>query len=143
MKVFISHSYKNESLAQKIAEILKKAGLDVWDGREILPGDNWADKVSHALNESDAMVVLLTSDSLKSRSVRHEIEFALGEKRFRRRLIPVLVGSPDKFSGEDFPWILNHLKTVKLTESENNEEDLKQITQALFEDSSDTATTKS
>ena len=133
MKVFISHSHKDESLAKKIAEVLKKSGLDVWDDREIFPGDNWADKISQALNESNAMVVLLTSESFKSRSVRHDIEFALGEKRYNKRLLPVIVGSSKEILNEDVPWILKHLKTVNLNKSENNEKDLKPIAQALLD----------
>jgi len=132
MKVFISHSHKDESLAKKIAVVLKNAGLDVWDDREILPGDNWADKISQALNESNAMVVLLTSESLKSRSVRHDIEFALGEQRFNNRLLPVIVGSAEDTLFEKMPWILGRLKSVKLDEPVNDEDDLKQIAQALL-----------
>lgn len=134
MKVFISHSHKDEWLAKRIAEVLKKAGLDVWDGhREILPGDNWAAKVAQALDESNAMVALLTTDGIKSRSVLQDISYALGEERYKQRLIPVIVGSSEKKSGENFPWILKHLKPIKLAKFENSEEDLKQIAQALLE----------
>jgi len=138
MKVFISHSHKDEPLAKRIAEVLRKAGLDVWDEREILPGDNWAEKVATALNESNAMVVLLTAEALKSRWVQHDISFALGENRYRKRLIPVIVGSPEKSTGTYYPWILNRLKTIKLNARENDEEDLKQIATALLEVSTDT-----
>ena len=133
MKVFISHSHKDETLAKKIAQVLTKAGLDVWDDRIILPGDNWGDKISQALNESNAMVVLLTQESLKSRSVRHDIEFALGEKRYSKRLLPVIVGSVNEILTEDGPWILRRLKALNLNESESDEEDLKPIAQALLD----------
>ncbi|MCI0514349.1 toll/interleukin-1 receptor domain-containing protein [candidate division KSB1 bacterium] len=139
MKVFISHSHHDEFLAQRIAQVLKKAGLDVWDDREIMPGDNWADKIAKALNESNAMVVLLTVDALKSRSIHRDIEFALAEKRYRKRLIPVMIGSPDKFSNENLPWILKHLPTIKLAEDENNDDALKQIATILLKIAPDTA----
>jgi len=138
MKVFISHSQEDEILARRIADVLKKAGLDVWDDREIFPGDNWAEKIARALNESNAMVVLLTADALKSRWVQHDISFALGENRYKKRLIPVIVGSPEKSKGDYYPWILNRLKTIKLNAHENNEEDLQQIARALLEVSTDT-----
>ena len=138
MKVFISHSQEDETLARRIADVLKKAGLDVWDDREIFPGDNWAEKIARALNESNAMVVLLTADALKSRWVQHDISFALGENRYKKRLIPVIVGSPEKSTGDYYPWILNRLKTIKLDAHENNEEDLQQIARALLEVSTDT-----
>ena len=113
MKVFISHAYSDEQLAQKVAAILQEAGLEVWDAmREILPGDNWAQHVSNALQESEAMVVLLTPDAVRSEWVRREmrwnIEYALGEIRFRSRLIPVVAGDPDILNTESVPWILRH-----------------------------------
>ena len=47
MKVFISYSSKDEALATKIVESLEEAGLDAWyKKREILPGDNWAEKIA-------------------------------------------------------------------------------------------------
>jgi len=133
MKVFISHSHKDEGLAKKIANVLTKSGLDVWDDREILPGDNWADKISHALVESNAMVVLLTPESLQSRSVRHDIEYALGEERYSKRLLPVIVGSESDILTEDVPWILRRLKAVNLEESVSDEKDLQPIAQALLD----------
>ena len=68
MKVFISHAHTDEPLVNKVAAVLKDAGLEVWDDtREIMPGDNWAHKVAQALQESEAMVILLTPDALRSR----------------------------------------------------------------------------
>jgi TIR domain len=81
MKVFISHAHTDEPLVKKVAVGLKEAGLEVWDDtREIMPGDNWADKVAQALRESETMVVLLTPDALRSSWVRRDVEYALGEQ---------------------------------------------------------------
>ncbi|MDT5059592.1 MAG: hypothetical protein QOH63_51 [Acidobacteriota bacterium] len=133
MRVFISHSHTNEILARKVTKALEQAGLDVWYAdREIMPGDNWAGKIAEGLEESEAMVVLLTPDALDSKAVRREIEYALGEKSFNKRLIPVLVGSPDKYPENSIPWILRHLKIITLPE-QGQEEGIQQITQALKE----------
>ena len=48
----------------------------------VLPGDNWPNKVDQALQESDAMVVLLTADALRASWVRREIQYALGEQKY-------------------------------------------------------------
>ncbi|HEX8503364.1 MAG TPA: toll/interleukin-1 receptor domain-containing protein [Pyrinomonadaceae bacterium] len=135
MKVFISYPRTNIALAQKIVSELDRAGIDVWfDEREILPGDNWARKIAEALEESDAMVVLLTPDAVgRSGHVRSEINFALGNKSFRGRLIPVLVGSPEKFPENSIPWILRHLQMINLPGHGREEEGIQQITQALKE----------
>ena len=137
MKVFISHAHSDERLAHKVAAILEQAGLEVWDAkREIMPGDNWAQEVSNALQESEAMVVLLTPDAVRSEWVRREmrwnIEYALGEVRFRSRLIPVVAGDPDVLNTESVPWILRHQKIVDLTEHENEEEGIREVARTLL-----------
>jgi ABC-type branched-subunit amino acid transport system substrate-binding protein len=134
MKVFISHAHTNEPLVKKVTAALEEAGLEVWDDtREIMPGDNWANKVAQALQESEAMVVLLTPDALRSSWVRRDIEYALGEQGYRKRVIPVLVGDAKELPKEDVPWILRRLRMIKLAEHAREEEGIKQIAQALLE----------
>ena len=133
MKVFISYAHSDEPLARKITDALERAGLDVWDSeREIMPGDNWAKKIAAGLEESDAMVVLLTPTSLASATVLREVEYALGEKSFNRRLIPVFVGSPEELPQDSVPWILRRLRHINLPEH-GQEEGIRRITEALKE----------
>jgi hypothetical protein len=132
MKVFISYSHETKALAKKVGEALKRAGLEAWNHeQEILPGDNWAQKIAQALEESQAMVVLLSPDSLDSTMVRREIEYALSSKHFNKRLIPVLVGSEDDLPLEKLPWILSHLNVIKMPAYGRQEEGIDRITQAL------------
>lgn len=130
MQVFISHSHETRSLAKKIGEALRRAGLDVWNSeQEILPGDNWAEKIGQALESSQAMVVLLTAEALNSPSIRHDIEYALSRKTFNKRLIPVLVDFEE--GNHAIPWILHHLNVVKLPAHGKQEEGINRITKAL------------
>ncbi|MBD0377559.1 MAG: toll/interleukin-1 receptor domain-containing protein [Flavisolibacter sp.] len=132
MKVFISHANKDAALARKIATILKQDGLNVWNEEdEIMPGDNWAEKTSQALNESEAMVVLLTPEALESKNVLREIDYALSEEPYSHRLISVIVGNLEKLPEEKVPWILKRLDMITLPEEGRNEEDIKQIAEAL------------
>lgn len=132
MKVFISYSSKDEALATKIVASLEDAGLDAWfNKREIMPGDNWAEKIAQGLKESNAMVVLVTADAMESDAVRNDISYALSEKAFRKRLIPVLVGDSGDFPSDSIPWIFNRLKTIKLSRDGENEEQFKKIAQVL------------
>lgn len=134
MKVFISHADADETFVKKLATGLEEAGFEAWDAsREILPGDNWADKTARALQESEAMVVLLSPDALRSSWVRREIDYALGEQRYSNRLIPVL---PKELNEEEVPWILRHLRMVQLGEDVKEEEGIHQIAQALLETAS-------
>lgn len=132
MKVFISHSHETRDLAESVGKALRRAGLESWNlEQEILPGDNWAKRIAQGLEESQAMVVLLSPDSLDSTLVRREIEYALSTKRFKNRLIPVLVGSEEDLDLQKLPWILSHLHVIKLPASGKQEEGIDQITQAL------------
>ena len=134
MKVFISHADTDDAFVKKIAAGLEKAGFEAWDAsREILPGDNWADKTARALQESEAMVVLLSPDALRSSWVRREIEYALGEQSYRKRLIPVLA---EELNEEEIPWILRHLPMIQLGEYAKEEEGIHQIAQVLLETAS-------
>lgn len=134
MKVFISYSHKDEFVAEKLVDILKAAGLEAWyDKQEIMPGENWGEKIAEGLKESTAMVVLLTPDALKSSHVLWDISYALGDQAYNRRLIPVLLGSPEEFQNDNFPWILKRLKPITLPDRGNSEAGLKQIAQALKE----------
>ena len=118
MKVFISHAHTDGALVAQITEALQRSGLEVWDAdREILPGDNWAGEVARALDESQAMVVLLTPDAANSPWVKREIEYALGAKNYANRLFPVVVGDPEGFPAGELPWIARRLPRFQLENS--------------------------
>jgi TIR domain-containing protein len=132
MKVFISHSSRDEALASKVASYLERAGLDVWyDKREILPGDNWGEKIAQGLRESDAMVVLLTSGALKPDFMRRDVDFALSQKPFKRRVVPVIVGNTEDLQDQELPWIFDRLHTINIRENGGNEEELNELAQVL------------
>src|SRR5215510_11151164 len=99
MKVFLSHSnsYSDDrDLIQKITDELTRAGMEVWnDTQEIYPSDNWAKVTSQALEDSQAMVVLLTPESIDSKWIRWDLEFAASNVSYENRVISVLVGDPD------------------------------------------------
>ncbi|HEX6290547.1 MAG TPA: toll/interleukin-1 receptor domain-containing protein [Herpetosiphonaceae bacterium] len=131
MKVFISYAHTDEHLAEQVAHGLEENGLDVFlDEQQIMPGDNWAAKIAQGLQESQAMVVLLTRDALTSRRVRHDIDYALSNQDYSGRLIPVLAESKEALLKEDIPWILWHLKPITLTDH-HQEEGIRQIAQVL------------
>jgi hypothetical protein len=132
MKVFLSYAKSDEKLARRIGDGLRHVGLTVWDyRRDVLPGDLWAEKATKALRGSDAMVVLLTPDGVHSEQVRWEIEYALGSQAFKNRLIPVIIGSPDKIQRNSVPWILWKLQTVTFPAHGNQSKAIQEIAQRL------------
>ncbi|MCI0489340.1 MAG: toll/interleukin-1 receptor domain-containing protein [Blastocatellia bacterium] len=126
MQVFISHSHssKDTAVARQLARLLSEGGLRVWFAEDhILPGDNWAEKVGQALEESDLMVVLVTPHAFESGWQKEEIQYALTAGRYKGRLIPVFLGSQSEGSS-DVPWILRKLNPVQI---EGREDDWQQV----------------
>jgi len=108
MKIFLSYSTEDGAVARKLASQLEQAGFDTWDPAEArFPGDNWALRIGKALQESDAMVVLISPKAMKSESVRQEVEYAISSPHYKGRLIPVMV-KPTK----DMLWILKRFPLV-------------------------------
>ena len=133
MQVFISHSDSDSPLAARVSKALRKAGLRVWDPEvHILPGDNWPAEVGRALEESDAMVVLLTPNSVSSPHVKAEMAYALGSKSYRNRLIPVAVGGREQLPRSEIPWIIRKLPWVDLPNPDIGDPEVKPIADALL-----------
>lgn len=107
--VFISYARSDTDVVQKVARQLRDEGVDVWDPDErILPGANWTDELKGALESAGALVVFISPEAMASRSVSYEIEYALGARHLRGRLIPVMI-RPTK----DAPWIFDSLQSVR------------------------------
>ena len=100
MNVFLSYASSDQKLVNHLRAYLMKAGFKVWDPLvNSFPGDNLGTQIETALEESDAMVVILSPESQQSPFVNSEIHFALGSPRFKNRLILVLVEG-----SADVPW---------------------------------------
>ena len=133
MKVFISHSHIDAELAARVSDALEKSGLQVWDpDRDLLPGDNWASEVARALEESEAMIVLMTPAAADSPWVKREIEYALGARNYSNRLIPVVVGDPDQLPKSGIPWIVRRLPWFSLEDSDIGEPQVEPIAEAIL-----------
>lgn len=122
MKIFISYAQQDTALAGRVAEPLQGDGLEVWNAeRNLLPGDNWVAEVGRAHEESEAMVVLLTPEAIGSRWVMREMDYALGAKNYRNRLIPVVVGDRKGLPTSDIPWIVRRMPWIELRDCETPE----------------------
>jgi hypothetical protein len=106
IQVFLSHVKSDRVWAQELSHQLSAAGIRVVDPfSDLFPGDNWSLKIGKALDESEAMIVLISPEAVKSDWLRSEIQYALGSEKFQNRLIPVEVEPT-----EDFPWVLRHMR---------------------------------
>lgn len=105
MNVFISHAPVDRPFAASLAKTLRRGGLNPWYDAELDPGNNWPLEIGKALDQAEAMIVLLSPEAVASDWVRREIEFGISSPRFKDRLIPVLVRRT-----KDVPWILGELR---------------------------------
>jgi len=130
MKIFLSYSQRDAALAQKIAYGLRGEGLQIWlPEEELLPGDNWAERISRALDECDSMVVLLTPNVTQSSNVQWEMGYALGNKAYSKRVIPIVVGSEAESM---LPWILERFQVVRIKNASDAGKAVQEITGQLL-----------
>lgn len=77
--VFISHSHDNVDYANTTIHELERAGFIHWiDSEKIGLGDDWRQKIDGALNESFAVIVIMTPEAKDSEYVTYEWIYALG-----------------------------------------------------------------
>jgi len=110
VKVFLSYHVSDRVAAQGIKKGLVAAGLEVVDPiQDAAPGDNLFEIAAKALEESQAMVFVLSPDAAASPWAKKELEYALSEPRFEGRVVPV-IARPTK----DVPWILGKMDVLDL-----------------------------
>jgi hypothetical protein len=132
MKVFISHASTDAELAERVGHTLKQEGFEVWDQTEVLPGDNWGRQLGQALESSEAMVVLLTPAWLQSPSMASELGFALGNRNYEGRLIPVVAAPPEQLPRDWIPWVLRRFRILDISKRNGaGDEELSKIADAL------------
>jgi len=94
MRVFISFSVRDRKKATWITDRLKEEGHEVvTDSTQIRPGDNISKRVYESLDEADAILALVSRNSLRSEGVRTELAaLAFGQiSKQQQRIVPVLL----------------------------------------------------
>jgi hypothetical protein len=94
MRIFISYSAQDKDVVSRIVDGLKLDGHDVWiDSLRIDPGDNIQQKIEEGLDQTDALIVIVSANSFKSESVQREFAaIALQDiSKRERRVIPVRI----------------------------------------------------
>ena len=111
-KVFISYAREDVKIAQKICQDLKAEGIEPWlDIEQTLPGQDWTDAISRAIQESSFFLLLYSSNSASKKGyVQKEAKIAI--KLFSELppdeifIIPIRLDNielPEKF--ENLQWV--------------------------------------
>ena len=83
--IFISYARKDARFAQKLNSDLKQEGLFTWiDDLSLRSGDDWLEHIAHAIDDSFAVLAILSPDAVNSKWVKRELRYAdkLGKKIF-------------------------------------------------------------
>ena len=93
----MSYSRRDEAVMRRVADFLRKQGVNVWvDNEKLVPGTPiWEKEIEKAIKASDAVVVICTPDSNESEWVRREITFA---ERYHKRIFPLLARGDENTS---------------------------------------------
>jgi len=129
MNVFISHSHKDKETVRMIAADLRAQDIQVWiDDDMIAPGEVWADKLSKAIDESDAVIIILSRSTALSKWQTSEIAFAVSAQRrdVTKRVIPVLIDHD-----AEIPFFLRDRVYCDLSTDENYAGNFIQLLEAL------------
>ena len=112
-KVFLSHSDRDRAFASWLAGVLRQDDVPVWYSVTHLVGaQQWHAEISAALRSCDWFLVVLTPAAVESMWVERELTYALSDRRYRGRIIPVLL-KPCRH--EQLSWTLGGFQFVDFT----------------------------
>lgn len=78
LQVFISYKSEYRDFARKVKAKLNQWGYDTWlDVDNIQPGEYFRHKIQQGLDESDVLLMVLTSEAQDSREVMSEVDYFL------------------------------------------------------------------
>jgi hypothetical protein len=90
-EVFLSHASQDHAAARLLRDVLVAHDVPVWFSPHHIRGaQQWHDEIGQALARCGWFMVLLTRHAVKSMWVQRELRYALIEKRYQDRIIPLL-----------------------------------------------------
>lgn len=95
-KAFLSYSHSDKAFTDKLVADLFGSGIDLWvDKYEILSGDSLIEKIfSIGLKDVQFFIVLLSPDSIQSKWVKEELDYAMIQRiEGETRIIPLIVAN--------------------------------------------------
>ncbi|MEM6624661.1 MAG: toll/interleukin-1 receptor domain-containing protein [Pseudomonadota bacterium] len=128
-KVFLSYSRKDRERAQGFAEALRSRRFGVFkDTDDILPTEQWRDRLEQLIIEADTIVFLLSPASAVSEVCAWEVELATS---LNKRIAPIIIEDVD---GADIPPLLSRLNYIFCTPRDPFENAVDTLVSALNTD---------
>ncbi len=113
MRIFVSHSHRNNPFCEKLVRALRRAGADVWYDDESLQTGQLGPIIERELRERPVFIVVLSPAALASRWVEDETRWAYNRLRLdpSRIMLPVLAEAlPD---ADDIWLFLQDFKRIE------------------------------
>ena len=112
-EIFLSHASQDQAEARRLRNILVRNGMRVWFSPHHIRGARqWHDEIGAALARCDWFMLLLTPHAVKSMWVKRELSYALIEKRYENRIVPLLF---KKCDFKSLSWTLLQFQIVDFT----------------------------
>lgn len=108
-QVFISYSHSDRDRAEALANSLSAKGFDVWWDTALLAGENFRDSILANLTSAEAVIVLWSPDSIRSRFVIDEADVAAA----MAKLISVTI---DDLPASSIPLGFRSFQCIKFTD---------------------------
>jgi hypothetical protein len=88
VRIFLSHNTRDRAWCESLKASAEELGIDAYLAEhDVRPGTNLAGKVTGAIDRSDAVVVLISDNSVTAPYVNQEIGYAL---KARKPIIPLV-----------------------------------------------------
>ncbi len=88
--VFLSYSHSDKQIAEGVIVGLKRKMCRVFYDEGLTPGESWNDELAEKVIKCNCVVVLLTTNSVASKYVRSELNYAIAKDK---TIIPILIGN--------------------------------------------------
>lgn len=114
-ELFVSHASQDRKLVDRLAQVLERHGIPYWYSRRSLIGaQQWHDEIGAALERCDWFLIILSPAAIKSVWVKRELLFALSDRRYLDRIVPVVVKACDY---KHLSWTLDAPQRVDFTKA--------------------------
>jgi tetratricopeptide (TPR) repeat protein len=86
--LFISYAHADKDVVLWIADALGKSGVNIWMDKKIVGGQVWSADIARAIKTAKAFLLVVSSRSLTSQTVKQEIAYASSQNK---TIVPVFI----------------------------------------------------
>jgi TIR domain len=91
-ELFLSHAHADRQFLSRLAKALRSHRIPYWYSKiHLLGAQQWHDEIGRALARCDWFLIVLSPKATKSEWVKRELVYALNEKKYRGKIVPVLL----------------------------------------------------